>query len=127
MRSFVCFSALLLVTASAVTAQTASKPRVRAGKPSSAVSAREVQELRDALAAQQQQMQQQRQQMEQLKSQLQQLLEASSSPTLLRKGCRVPPSRHKRPPRRRNSQQRKQSGWPTRLRLMPSKPRPSFL
>ncbi len=77
MRSFVCFSALLLVTASAMTAQTASKPRVRAGKPSSAVSAREVQELRDALAAQQQQMQRQRQQMEQLKSQLQQLLEAS--------------------------------------------------
>src|SRR5207248_492880 len=66
-----------LVTASAMTAQTASKPRVRAGKPSSAVSAREVQELRDALAAQQQQMQRQRQQMEQLKSQLQQLLEAS--------------------------------------------------
>src|SRR5437667_12719749 len=77
MKSIVCFSALLLVTASAVTAQTASKPRVRTGKPSSAVSAREVQELRDALAAQQQQMQQQRQQMEQLKSQLQQLLEAS--------------------------------------------------
>src|SRR5205809_5091482 len=77
MKSIVCFSALLLVTASAVTAQTASKPRVRDGKPSSAVSAREVQELRDALAAQQQQMQKQRQQMEQLKSQLQQLLEAS--------------------------------------------------
>src|SRR5256884_2978866 len=77
MRSFVWFSVLLLVAASNTTAQTASKPRVRAGKPSSAVSAREVQELRDALAAQQQQMQQQRQQMEQLKSQLQQLLEAS--------------------------------------------------
>src|SRR6266699_7185245 len=77
MRSFVWFSVLLLATASATTAQTASKPRVRAAKPSSAVSPREVQELRDALAAQQQQMQQQRQQMEQLKSQLQQLLEAS--------------------------------------------------
>ena len=66
MRSFVWFSVLLLVTASATTAQTASKPRVRAAKPNSAVSAREAQELRDALAAQQQQMQQQRQQMEQL-------------------------------------------------------------
>src|SRR5438132_6013721 len=77
MRYFVWFSVILLLTASATTAQTASKPRVRAAKPNSAVSAREAQELRDALAAQQQQMQQQRQQMEQLKSQLQQLLEAS--------------------------------------------------
>ena len=77
MRSFVWFSVLLLATASATTAQTASKPRVRAAKPSSAVSPREVQELRDALAAQQQQMQQQRQQMEQLKSQLQQLIDAT--------------------------------------------------
>src|SRR5213594_4133391 len=73
MRSFVWFSVLLLVTASATTAQTASKPRVRAAKPNSAVSAREAQELRDALAAQQQQSQQ----MEQLKSQLQQLIDAT--------------------------------------------------
>src|SRR5947209_19390173 len=77
MRSFVWFSVLLLVAASNTTAQTASKPRVRAGKPSSAGSAREVQELRDAFAAHQQQMQQQRQKMEQLKTQLQQLLAAS--------------------------------------------------
>ena len=42
MRSFVWFSVLLLVTASATTAQTASKARVRAAKPNSAVSAREI-------------------------------------------------------------------------------------
>src|SRR5205807_6876426 len=68
MRSFVWLSVLLLVKVSATTAQIASKPRVRAAKPNSAVSAREAQELRDAMAAQQQQMQRQPQQTEQLNS-----------------------------------------------------------
>jgi uncharacterized coiled-coil protein SlyX len=44
---------------------------------SRAVASKEVQELRDALATQQEQMEQQRQQMDQLKSQLQQLLDAT--------------------------------------------------
>jgi hypothetical protein len=77
MKSFLWLSVLLLATVSATTAQTAAKARVRAGKSNSAVSASEVQQLRDALAAQQQQMEQQRQQMEQLKSQLQQLLNST--------------------------------------------------
>jgi len=76
MKSFLWFSLLLQAMASASSAQTTSKPRVSTVK-APAVSAREVQHLRDALAAQQQQMEQQRQQMEQLKSQLQQLLNAN--------------------------------------------------
>jgi hypothetical protein len=47
-------------------------------KPKS-VTAKEVQQLRDALAAQQQQMEAQRQQMDQLKAQLQQLLDATQN------------------------------------------------
>jgi hypothetical protein len=76
MKSFLWFSVLLLAMARASSAQTTSKPRVSTVK-APAVSAREVQHLRDALAAQQQQMEQQRQEMEQLKSQLLQLLNAN--------------------------------------------------
>jgi hypothetical protein len=65
---------LLLVTPN-LPAQTSSKPKAR-GKQT-AVSAQEVQQLRDALRAQQQQMEMQRQQMEQLKAELEQLLEAT--------------------------------------------------
>ena len=54
-----------------------SKPK--ANRPSShAVSASEVQALRDALAAQQQQMAQQHEEMEHLKSQLQQMLQSNA-------------------------------------------------
>jgi putative porin len=76
MKSFLWFSVLLLPMASASSAQTTSKARVRAVKGPT-VSAREVQQLRDAVASQQQQMEQQRQEMEQLKSQLQQLLNST--------------------------------------------------
>jgi chromosome segregation ATPase len=67
---------VLLAMASASSAQTTSKSRVRAVKGPT-VSAREVQQLRDALASQQQQMEQQRQEMEQLTSQLHQLLNST--------------------------------------------------
>jgi hypothetical protein len=79
MRKFARFSVLLLAATFAV-AQTASQPQSaakKAAKPA-VVKASDVQQLRDALAAQQQQMEQQRQQMDQLKSQLQQLLDATT-------------------------------------------------
>jgi uncharacterized coiled-coil protein SlyX len=78
MRAFTRLTVLFLAATFAV-AQTSSKPQStakRATKPA-AIKASDVQQLRDALAAQQQQMEQQRQQMDQLKSQLQQLLDAS--------------------------------------------------
>jgi Putative porin/Alanine-zipper, major outer membrane lipoprotein len=56
-------------------AQTSSKQKARSKQP--AVSAKAVQQLREALAVQQQQIEAQRQQMEQLKSQLQQLLDVT--------------------------------------------------
>jgi Putative porin len=66
---------ILLLVTPILLAQTSSKPKVR-GKHT-AVSAQEIQQLRDALTAQQQQMETQRQQMEQLKAQLQQLLDTT--------------------------------------------------
>jgi len=66
---------ILLLATPILLAQTSSKPKAR-GKHTT-VSAQEVQQLRDALTAQQQQMETQRQQMEQLKAQLQQLLDAT--------------------------------------------------
>ena len=77
MKRFLCFSVLML-TIGIAAAQTASPQNPRAKKSSPArVSAKEVQELRDALAAQQKQAEEQRQQFDQLKSQLQQLLDAT--------------------------------------------------
>jgi hypothetical protein len=83
MKRFLWFSAFILVISSA-TAQTGANPKATPPKPTvkksaapARVSAREVQELRDALAAQQRQAEEQRQQLEQVKSQLQQLLEAT--------------------------------------------------
>src|ERR1700720_2929626 len=83
MKALVWFTVLTL--AAVAVAQTDSKPQVspkKTAKPA-AVSAREVQELRDALAAQQQQMEAQRQQMDQLKSQLQQVLDATQQANAL--------------------------------------------
>jgi hypothetical protein len=77
MRQFFWFSAFMLVISGAA-AQTNTPPKAAAKKPNQArVSAKEVQELRGALAAQQQQLQEQSRQMEQLKSQWQQLLDVT--------------------------------------------------
>jgi hypothetical protein len=83
MKRFLWFSAFILVISGA-TAQTgtnpkATTPRSTVKKPVAPphVSAKEVQELRDALATQQKQADEQRQQLEQVKSQLQQLLDAT--------------------------------------------------
>src|SRR6202047_5378164 len=78
MKRFLWFSAFILVISSA-TAQTGANPKATPKKPASQarVSAKEVQELREALAAQQKQADEQRQQLDQLKSQLQQLLDAT--------------------------------------------------
>ncbi len=78
MKRFLWFSAFILVISSA-TAQTGANPKATRKKPASQVrvSAKEVQELREALAAQQKQADEQRQQLDQLKSQLQQLLDAT--------------------------------------------------
>jgi len=83
MRRFLWFSTFILFISGAV-AQTGGSskaaPRKAISKKASAsarVTSQEVQELRDALAAQQRQSEEQRQQLEQLKSQLQQLLDAT--------------------------------------------------
>ncbi len=83
MKRFLWFSAFILVISGA-TAQTGANPKATTPKSTvkrpvapAHVSAREVQELRDALAAQQKQADEQRQQLEQVKSQLQQLLDAT--------------------------------------------------
>jgi hypothetical protein len=78
MKRFLWFSAFILVISSAM-AQTGANPKATPKKPASParVSAKEVQELREALAAQQKQADEQRQQLDQLKSQLQQLLDAT--------------------------------------------------
>jgi len=83
MKRFLWFGAFILMIGSA-TAQTGANPKATLPKSTSKrydaparVSAKELQELRDALAAQQKQSDEQRQQLEQVKSQLQQLLEAT--------------------------------------------------
>ena len=83
MKPILWFSALLVVVGSAMAQTDASRaaaapksPPKKAVSPAR-VSAKDVQELRDALAAQQKQSEEQRQQLEQLKSQLQQLLDAT--------------------------------------------------
>jgi hypothetical protein len=69
---------LLTGLVSAQTAPSATPPKKRTpAKPAPAVTAREVQELKDAVSAQQQQIQQQNQLVDQLRSQLQQLLDAT--------------------------------------------------
>jgi Putative porin len=82
MKPFLWFSAFMLVISGA-TAQTGASPKSSPPKSTSKkaasqshVSAQEVQELRDGLAAQQKQADEQRQQLDQLKSQLQ-LLDAT--------------------------------------------------
>jgi hypothetical protein len=83
MRRFLWFSAVILLLSGA-RAQTGANPEATPSKSATKrpaaparASAREVQELRDALAAQQKQSEEQRQQLEEVKSQLQQLLEAT--------------------------------------------------
>ena len=83
MKPILRFSALLVMVSSAMAQTSASRgaaaPKFHPKKAVSParVSAKDVQELRDALAAQQKQSEEQRQQLEQLKSQLQQLLDAT--------------------------------------------------
>lgn len=83
MKRFLWFGVFILAISGA-TAQTGANPKATPPKPTvkksaapARASAGEVQELRDALAAQQKQSDEQRQQLEQVKSQLQQLLEAT--------------------------------------------------
>ena len=81
MKPILRLSALLVVVSSAMaqtgTSRGAPKPPPRKAVSPARISVKDVQELRDALAAQQKQSEEQRQQLEQLKSQLQQLLEAT--------------------------------------------------
>ncbi len=77
MKHFLWLTALIL--ASGAMAQTVSPPKPAAKKAATParVTAKEVQELRDALAAQQRQSEEQRQQLDQIKAQLQQLLDTT--------------------------------------------------
>jgi hypothetical protein len=77
MKSLVSF--VVLVLAVTVSAQTDAQPKASAKTTtkSATASAKEVQALRDALAAQQRQTEQQNRQLEQLRSQVQQLLDAT--------------------------------------------------
>ena len=90
MKRFVwCSTLMLLISgAAAQTPGSNAGPRKPTSKRTAAagrVTAREVQELRDALAAQQKQSEEQRQQLDQLKSQLQQLLDATQQANALAK------------------------------------------
>jgi hypothetical protein len=82
MRKLLWFSAFILAVG-VTTAQTAASPEAATRKSAPAhrnrarVSSTEMQELRDALAAQQKQMEEQRRQVDQLRVQLQQLLDAT--------------------------------------------------
>lgn len=83
MKQFLWLTPFILMVSGA-TAQTDANPKAAPPKPAARkpaaparVSPREVQDLRDALAAQQKQSEEQRLQLEQVKSQLQQLLEAT--------------------------------------------------
>ena len=77
MKLYLWFSSILLL--SGAMAQTAgnAKPAPKKLTSQAKVSAKEIQELRDALAAQQKQSEEQRQQLDHLKSQVQQLLDAT--------------------------------------------------
>src|SRR5919109_427502 len=71
------FTAVVLILGATVFAQTAA-PTPKTKRSSAAISSQQdIQELRDLVAAQQQQLDTQRQQMDQLKSQLQQVLDAT--------------------------------------------------
>ncbi len=70
-------STMLIFIISITAAQTGAKPKRKVAAKPAAASAQEVQQLRDALATEQQQMEAQRQQMDALKSQVQQLLDAT--------------------------------------------------
>jgi len=78
MRLFLWFGVFILLMRGAM-AQTSGnlKPGPKKVTSHARVSAKEIQELRDALAAQQKQSEEQRRQLDQLKSQLQQLLDAT--------------------------------------------------
>src|ERR1700730_6669321 len=83
MRRFLWFITFVLLIGGA-TAQTGASPRPappqsasKKARSQARVTVKEVQELHDALAAQQKQSEEQRQQLDQLKSQLQQLLDAT--------------------------------------------------
>jgi TolA-binding protein len=83
MKRFLWLSAFIMVIGAA-TARTGANPKatppkspVKKSASQARVSAVEVQELREALAAQQKQADEQQQQLDQLKSQLQQLLDAT--------------------------------------------------
>jgi len=78
MRHFMWFGVfVLMIGAAAAKAQVGNSDLTTKRSTRTLVSVREVQELRDALAAQQKQIEEQRQQVDQLKSQLQQLLDAT--------------------------------------------------
>lgn len=83
MKQYLWFSVFILAIGSAG-AQTSASPKNAAPKPApkksaapARVTAKEVQELRDALAAQQKQAEEQRRQLDQVRSQLQQLIDAT--------------------------------------------------
>jgi len=71
------YLAVAVMLTAASLAQTPNKKINSAGRNRSTAMAKDIQVLRDTVAAQQQQMEAQRQQMDQLKSQLQQLLDAT--------------------------------------------------
>lgn len=77
MRHFIWFGVFVLISAAAAKAQAGNPNLTTKRSNRTPVSVQEVQELRDALAAQQKQIEEQRQQVDQLKSQLQQFLDAT--------------------------------------------------
>jgi len=76
MKSFATFVLVLSVAVAWAQTASAAASTTKAGKKTAATS-QEVQQLRDALAAQQQQMEQQRREMDELKTKLQKLLDAT--------------------------------------------------
>ena len=82
MKSLVSIVVLVLVVTVSAQTESSAKPGAKKSTKSRAViSAKEVQELREALAAQQRQTEQQSRQLEQLRSQVQQLLDATQQAT----------------------------------------------
>ncbi|HUJ96474.1 MAG TPA: putative porin [Terriglobales bacterium] len=77
MKPLTWLMVVLLVTGAWAQTGSTATSTTKATKKTSAASSQDVQQLREALAAQQQQMEQQRQQMDQLRTQLQQLLDAT--------------------------------------------------
>jgi hypothetical protein len=77
MKSLVSFVVLVLAVTVLAQTESPSKAGAKTTTKSPTVSAKEVQALRDALAAQQRQTEQQNRQLEQLRSQVQQLLDAT--------------------------------------------------